>query len=402
LPTVRPAAQAESAVGPIGEPPGGTGAGPKGDAGTTLMLGMDVLMAQSKEVLKGASIGLVTNQTGKDSGGSSTIDLLHQEKSWTLKALFSPEHGIRGEADAGATIDSGSDAQTGLPVYSLYGDTVRPTAKMLQGIDTLVYDIQDVGARVFTYTSTLLEVMQADVRVVVLDRPDPINGVAVEGPVLDPRCASFVGPAPIALRYGMTIGELARLFNGELGVHCDLDVVALSGWSRDSWLPEQRWVNPSPNLRSLAAATLYPGTVLVEGTNLSEGRGTDRPFEWLGAPWVDSEAWQDRLSRLVLPGVRFEPADRTPSSSKYAGQKCHGLLLTITDRQALQPVALGVALISTAGSNLQFADATFDGLAGTDQLRTALQAKTPVADIVASWQPALEAFKRTRAKYLLY
>jgi uncharacterized protein YbbC (DUF1343 family) len=373
-----------------------------------VLTGIDVLMRDKRDALRGLSIGLVTNATGRDASGRTTIDVLFGEASWSLRALFSPEHGIRGDAEAGQSVETSRDARTGLPIYSLYGDTVRPTRQMLAGLDTLVYDIQDVGARVFTYASTLLEVMRAGaehgVRVAVLDRPDPINGVAVEGTVLDPRFTSFVGAAPIAMRYGMTLGELGRYFNGELGVGCDFLVVPLAGWQRTEWLDDTgiRWVNPSPNLRSLTAATLYPGMVLVEGTNLSEGRGTERPFEWLGAPWVDSAAWLDRLTRLNPAGVRFEPASRTPTSSKHAGKVCQGLLLTVTDRNALRPVELGVMLLATAGQALTFDNATLDRLAGTDRLRLALQSRTPPQDIAASWQPALEAFRTVRARYLLY
>jgi uncharacterized protein YbbC (DUF1343 family) len=291
-------------------------------------------------------------------------------------------------------------------VYSLYGQTTRPTAAMLRGLDVLVYDIQDVGARVYTYTSTLLEAMRAGaelgVAVVILDRPNPIGGAEVEGTVLDPRFVSFVGPAPIAMRYGMTIGELGRYFNAELAVGADLKVVTLLNWRREQWFDQTglEWVNPSPNLRSLSAATVYPGTVLFEGTDLSEGRGTDRPFEWIGSPSIDGAAWASRLNAAGLPGVHFEPASRAPSTSKHAGAPCQGVLIEITDRTLVPPMAMAVTMLSTVAR--QFDASLFDRLAGTDRLRLALQAGTPPSEIAAAWQPDLNAFKAARAKYLLY
>jgi uncharacterized protein YbbC (DUF1343 family) len=371
-----------------------------------------VLLRERPDLLRGRHLGLVTNHTGLDLQGRSTIDLLHAGRDWQLVALFSPEHGIRGAAEAGERVDSATDARTGLPVHSLYGATTRPTPGMLRGVDALVFDIQDVGARVYTYISTLLEVLRAGAAhaksVVVLDRPNPINGTDVEGNVLDPRFASFVGPAPIAMRYGMSIGELGRLFNAELQVGADLTVVPLRGWRRDDWYDQTglQWVDPSPNMRSLAAATVYPGTVLFEGTNLSEGRGTDRPFGWIGAPWIDGAAWADRLNRLDPPGVRFQPASRTPASSKFAGQDCQGVLLEIVDRARVRPMELGLTMLSIARKlappQVQISAATFDRLVGTDQVRRAIEAGRPVAEIVAGWQPDLERFRAVRARYLLY
>jgi uncharacterized protein YbbC (DUF1343 family) len=374
--------------------------------------GVDVLLRDRLDVLRGHSLGLVTNATGRTRDGRGTIDALHDTPEWQLKALFSPEHGIRGEAEAGQSVDSSVDSRTGLPIFSLYGNTTQPTPAMLRGLDALVYDVQDVGARTYTYTSTLLEVMQAaaaqKLLVVVLDRPDPVGGDQIEGNVLDPRFASFVGAAPIAMRYGMTIGELGRFFNGELGVGADLSVVPVQGWPRSMWFDQTglSWVNPSPNLRSLNAAALYPGMVLFEGTNLSEGRGTEQPFEWVGAPFIDGAAWADALAGESLPGVRVTPADRTPNSSKFAGQVCHGLAIEILDRPQLQPMALGVTLLASAlaiaGNRVQLNASTFDGLAGTDQLRNALAAGRPAEEIVQAWQPELKRFRAIRERYLLY
>jgi uncharacterized protein YbbC (DUF1343 family) len=284
---------------------------------------------------------------------------------------------------------------------------------MLNGLDTLVYDIQDVGARTYTYISTLLRVIEAaaarQLPIVILDRPNPIGGAQVEGNVLDARFASFVGPAPIAMRYGMTIGELGQLFNVELGVGADLSVVAMQGWDRAMWFDRTglEWVNPSPNLRSLNAATLYPGMVLFEGTNLSEGRGTERPFEWIGAPWIDAAAWADELNGRGLPGVRFVAAERTPDASKHAGQVCQGVAIEIVDRDSVRPMALAVSMLVSVralfGGALQFAPATFDGLAGTDSVRQAIEIVSSTAsEIVAGWEVELDHFKSQRQRYLLY
>ena len=377
----------------------------------SVLPGVDVLLDGRKEVLSGRSVGLVTNATGRTRAGESSIDALNRHAEWQLKALFSPEHGIRGEAAAGESIGSATDPTTGLPIYSLYGSTTRPTESMLQGIDTLAYDIQDVGARTYTYISTLLEVMKVaaakQIKVVVLDRPDPIGGDAVDGDVLDARFTSFVGPAPIAMRYGMTVGELAQFFNAELNVGADLSVIAMKRWQRTVWFDQTglEWVNPSPNLRSLSAAALYPGMVLFEGTNLSEGRGTERPFEWIGAPWIDAEAWAAAISADNAQGVRFTPAEETPDSSKFAGHRCHGLSIEITDRQQLKPMELGVAMIVAAravSSRLTFNDATFDGLAGTDQVRRAIEAGTTPKQITTTWNSQLQAFNEQRQRYLMY
>ena len=375
---------------------------------TQVLAGVDVLMREQRQLLRGRRVGLITNPTGRARGGGSTIDVLYGEPSWRLAALFSPEHGIRAEAAAGQSVDSATDPRTGLPIYSLYGDTTRPTPAMLRDLDVLVYDIQDDGARVYTYTSTLLEAMRASaehgVQIVVLDRPNPIGGVEVEGTVLDPRFTSFVGAAPIAMRYGMTIGELGRYFNVELHVGADLQVVPLQGWQRSMWFDETglTWVNPSPNLRSVSAAGVYPGTVLFEGTSLSEGRGTDRPFEWIGAPGLNAAEWASRLNSPGLPGARFSAAPRTPDSSKHAGRLCQGVQIELADRTRVQPMALGVTMLALCPAPVEFNASSFDRLAGTDQVRLNLQSGRSASDIVASWQPDLVRFTRTRAGYLLY
>ena len=374
--------------------------------------GIDVLLRERKDLLAGKRVGLITNATGRARDGRATIDVLFGERDGRLVALFSPEHGIRGDADAGQSVDTSIDPTTGLPVFSLYGDTTRPTATMLRGVDTLVYDIQDVGARVYTYISTLLETLRASaehgVPLVVLDRPDPVGGDQVDGNVLDPRFASFVGPAPIAMRYGMTIGELGQFFNAELGVGANLRVVPMQGWQRADWLDATHlaWVNPSPNLRSLSAAAVYTGTVLFEGTNLSEGRGTDTPFEWIGAPWMDGAAWASALGRAGVEGVRFAAASRVPSTSKFAGQPCQGVAIEIVDRAVLRPMAMGVAMVgaarAVAGNRVQLSSDTFDRLCGTDRVRKALEAGTPASDIARAWEPEVARFRAQREPYLLY
>ncbi len=374
--------------------------------------GIEVLLHERRGLLAGRRLGLVTNQTGRDSQGQSTIDLLHASEDWKLTALFSPEHGIRGEAAAGAAMGQEVDGQTGLPAFSLYDGTTRPTPAMLRGIDTLVYDLQDVGARVCTYTTTLLEVLRAGasqgVPVVVLDRPNPLNGLDVEGSVLDPRFGSFVGPAAIPMRYGLTIGELAGLFNAELRAGADLTVVPLQGWRRGDWWDQTglTWVSPSPNIRTLSAAALYPGTVLFEGTNLSEGRGTDRPFETIGAPWIDGAAWAERLNAARLPGVHFREARFTPSASKFATQVCSGVQVEIVDRTVLRPMELGVSMLAAARElaprRFQIMAQTFDRLAGTDQLRRGLETGRAAADIAVGWQPEIEWFRVVHARYRRY
>src|SRR5436305_638140 len=285
--------------------------------------GIDVLAAEGFARLKGRRVGLVTNHTGRAADGTPTIDLLAKADGVMLVALFSPEHGIRGELDE--KVGDTTDAKTGLPVYSLYGERREPTADTLKGIDTLVYDVQDIGCRFYTYISTLGLVLEAAkehrLRVVVLDRPNPIGGVAVEGPVRDPGRGSFVAYHELPLRHGMTVGELATLFAAERTPGVELDVVRVDGWRRGDLYDRTglTWRNPSPNMRHLTAALLYPGVGLLETTNVSVGRGTERPFEWVGAPWVDGRKLAAELARRDVPGVRFVPVSRTPAYSTHKG-----------------------------------------------------------------------------------
>jgi len=384
--------------------------------------GLDVLLREARTGgehaarLTGKRIGLVTNMTGVDRQLRSTIDLLAAHPGWTLAALFGPEHGVRGDAQAGVAVADARDAVTGLPVYSLYGNTHEPTPQMLAGLDVLVFDIQDVGARFYTYPYTLAALLRAARReglmVVVLDRPNPVGGLRVEGPILQPDYASFVGMFPIPIRHGMTIGELARLFNEEYGIGARLHVIPMTGWTRDddafssNALP---WVMPSPNMPTPDTALVYPGTGLLEGTNISEGRGTTRPFEIIGAPFINAQHLADTLNAQQLPGVRFRPVHFTPTFSKYAGQSCAGVQLHITDRQAFRPVHSGVALLLTLHRLYPQAFAFnpgeppfFDRLAGNGGLREAIEQQQPLATIAARWQKELTGFERIRQRYLLY
>lgn len=355
-------------------------------------------IAERPALFEGRRIGLITNHTGR-----ATVTQLRER--FQLGALFAPEHGLRGDAPEGERLASSVDAETGLPVHSLYGKTTRPTAAMLAGLDLLVYDIQDAGARCFTYLSTLLEAMraaaQAGLPIVVLDRPVPTGGVDLDGPLLDLRFASFVGPAPVPLRYGLTPGEFASFCNARLGIRASLEVVPLEGWRRAMWFDDtgRPWVAPSPALRSLAACALYPGTVLFEATNVSEGRGTDLPFEWIGAPWLDAQ----RLARIAVDGVRLHAEPRAPVRFEAV---CPGLRIEIVDRARLRPVAVGVTLLAAIralhGEDLRIDGSGFDRLAGTDALRGALAEGAPAERIVESWRPGLATFVRERAPYLLY
>ncbi len=321
------------------------------DSMPRVLNGIDVLRKQDFFPLAGKRVGLVTNQTGLAADGTSTIDLLHRSGACQLVALFSPEHGIRGASDE--RIQSSVDETTGLPVHSLYGETLRPTPDMLRGLDALVYDIQDVGARFYTYITTMAYCMEEAARTgipfYVLDRPNPVGGQAVEGPILDADRISFVGYMPLPVRHGMTMGELARYFNTEKKIDADLRVITMEGWRRSYYFSQtgQLWVNPSPNMRSVLEAIFYPGVCLLEPTNVSVGRGTDRPFEVIGAPWIDPRRLAAELGSAGLKGVEFVPVTFTPTSSVFRGQSCGGVNLLLTDRKAFKSVLTGLTLIST-------------------------------------------------------
>lgn len=382
-------------------------------------LGLEVFLKDRVDLVAGKRVGLVTNVTGVDGDLVSTVERLHRHPGVNLTALFGPEHGMRGEAQDALKVDAYTDALTGLPVYSLYGQTDKPTPDMLRDVDVLVYDMQDGGVRFYTYIATLANVMQAAAEaglpVIVLDRPAPINGVTVEGPVLDPAYTSFVGPYPIPLRYGMTVGELARLFNTAFGIGCDLTVVPLAGWRRALWYDQTGlpFVPPSPNLPTLSALTVYPGTCLIEGTNLSEGRGTTRPFEYIGAPWVEAEALAAMLNDLALPGARFRPVYFVPTFSKHQGALCKGVHLYVTDRDRFRPVETALHLIAAVKAAYpdHFAwrepwkpggHYPIDLLSGGNTVREHLDANRPIPDLAGGWEQGLAAFALLRADALLY
>jgi uncharacterized protein YbbC (DUF1343 family) len=374
-----------------------------------VLSGIDVLRAEGFEKLRGKRVGLVTNHTGIARDGTSTIDVLFGAKDVTLAALFSPEHGIRGAVDD--KVASSTDEKTGLPIHSLYGETRRPTAAMLDGLDVLVVDLQDIGARFYTYTTTMAYVLEeaakARLPVVVLDRPNPINGFQIEGPALDKAQLGFTGYfAPMPIRHGLTMGELARLFNGENKIGAELTVVQAKNWQRDEWFDETAlpWVNPSPNMRNLIQATVYPGIGAIETTNISVGRGTDTPFEQIGAPWIDGPALADALNARRIPGIRFYPVRFTPTASKYAGQACGGVFLIVTDRAALRPVRLGVEIAALLHKmyggtfELDAAERLFGSRDGLARIR----AGEDPSSIAASWGAAESRWRLTRAPYLLY
>ncbi len=377
-------------------------------ASLPVQTGLDVLAAANFAPLKGLRIGLVTNHTGRAKNGATTIDLLFKAPDVKLVSLFSPEHGIRGILDA--NVPSSKDDVTGLPIHSLYGDTQRPTAAMLADIDAMVIDLQDIGARFYTYPTTLAYVMEecakAKKKVIVLDRPNPIGGVAIEGPGLDAASTSFVGYfAGMPTRHGMTLGELAKLFNAEKKMGADLTVIAMKNWRRDMWFDETglTWINPSPNMRNLYEATLYPGVGSIEYANVSVGRGTDTPFEQIGAPWIRGQELSDALNARYLPGLRFYPVTFTPTAAKFPNEKCEGVFIVVTDRTAVRPVRLGAelasALIKMAPD--KFLPDTNVRLIGSAAEVTKLKSDDPGA-IASAWAAAEARWRLLRAKYLLY
>ena len=400
--------------------------------------GIEVLLEARLDLLRGRRVGLITNPTAVDARLRSTAELLRAHPEINLVALYGPEHGVRGDAQAGEYVPFYRDSHLGLPVFSLYGETQRPPAdmltridaymreydtrhdgktvepRMLESIEVMVFDLQDVGTRVYTYVATMAYAMQAaaeaGIPFVVLDRPNPITGAAMEGPILRfPEYSSFIGLYPVPLRHGMTAGELARLFNARfLPRPARLTIVPMDGWRRGDWFESTGlpWVLPSPNLPSVDAAVVYPGQVMLEGTNLSEGRGTTRPFELCGAPWLDGNVLARVLNTLDLTGVRFREAWFTPTFSKFAGQRCGGVQLHVRDREAFQPVLTTIALLAEvrrlAGHQLEFHGDYFDRVLGHARVREGLLAGAPATALAAEWGPELRAFSALRDEYLLY
>ncbi|HEY5776136.1 MAG TPA: DUF1343 domain-containing protein [Xanthomonadales bacterium] len=378
-------------------------------AAITVLTGIDVLERDGFRQLADRRIGLITNQTGINRQGVSDIQLLHAATNVDLLKIFNPEHGLFGKLDV-ESIEDSAEPVTGIPVYSLYGSTRRPTPEMLSGIDTLVFDIQDIGTRFYTYISTMGTAMQAaaenGMRFVVLDRPNPINGVSVSGPVLDEGRQSFVGFHRLPVRHGMTIGELARMFKTELQLDLELEVIPLEGWQRadyfdDTGLP---WVNPSPNMRSLTEALLYPGIGLLETTNLSVGRGTDTPFELFGAPWLDGAQLAMELNRLDLPGVVFSPLEFTPTASKFEAELCHGVAIQVTDRERFEAVRSGleIARVLQRSFPQQWDIDNYIKLLGSETVLQAIREGRSYTETLALYGPELEAFKHRRQSYLIY
>ncbi|MCE7791105.1 DUF1343 domain-containing protein [Salipaludibacillus sp. CUR1] len=381
-------------------------------------LGVEVLLEDQFEVIDGKKVGLITNPTGVDRELNSIVDLLHDDERVDLVSLYGPEHGVRGDAQAGEWVPYYIDDVTGLPVYSLYGETRKPTPDMLENVEVLLFDIQDVGTRFYTYIYTMAYAMEAaeenDIEFVVLDRPNPLGGLKVEGPVLDESYSSFVGLYPIPLRHGMTVGELALYFNEEFDINADLTVVEMNRWNRTFTyddLPLQ-WVAPSPNMPTTDTAFVYPGAALIEGTNVSEGRGTTKPFEFIGAPFVNSTELSQALNEIGLDGVTFRAASFTPTFSKHAGTLSHGVQIHVTDAESLNSVEMGLHLVKTIHDlypedfSFRAEDSAgisfFDRLIGNGEVRQQLSDGVAVEDIMADWDSGLQEFKETRDNYLLY
>jgi uncharacterized protein YbbC (DUF1343 family) len=378
--------------------------------------GIDVLEEHGFDVLKAATgkkrIGLVTNQTGVDAQGRRTIDVLAQADGLALTAIFSPEHGVTGTMDT-TDINNSKDAATGVTVYSVYGATDaarRPSVDVMKSLDAVVFDIQDAGARFYTYETTLGYFLEAaakgGIEIIVLDRPDPVTGSFVQGPVADAGRESFTDYWTVPVRHGMTLGELAKMFNAERRIHAKLTVVPMEGWQRGDWFDSTglAWVNPSPNLRSVTEAALYPAVALIEGTNVSVGRGTDSPFELVGAPWVKSKDFAAYLNARGIAGVRFVPTTFTPTASVYSGQKCEGVNILVTDRNGFDAPELGIELAS-ALKKLYAADFTIERMADllvNQAAHDALVAGEDPRRIAQDWQDGIEKFQLVRKKYLIY
>jgi len=376
--------------------------------GVRTQTGLDVFAAEKFAPLRGKRVGLITNHTGVDAQGRTAIELLRKAPGVKLVALFSPEHGIAGNADE--KVSSTKDPSSGLPVYSLYGESRRPDEEMLEGIDALVFDIQDAGVRFYTYTTTMAYCMEAAAKrgipFYVLDRPNPLGGEVVEGPVLDKDKTSFVGYFPLPVRYGLTIGELAQLFNEENNIHCDLHVIALRNWRRAEYFDNTgaRWIPPSPALRTLKGAVLYPGLEILQNAGVSVGRGTEAPFEEFGAPWMDGQRVADALNARDLPGLNFKPIQFVPAGQPFQGQRCGGVSVRVSERSAARPMRMGIE-IATLLRKLypqQFDPAKMMFLLGHAATVKLLEDGAQPEEIVRGWADDLAAFETMRRKYFLY
>ena len=370
--------------------------------------GLDVLESQKFAPLRGKHVGLITNHTGLDSQGRSTVDILSHAPGVQLIALFSPEHGLAGRNDE--KISSAKDPATGLPVHSLYGETLRPTDEMLKGIDALVFDVQDAGVRFYTYTTTMAycieEAAKRNIAFFVLDRPNPLGGEIVEGPMLDMDKTNFVGYFPLPVRYGLTIGELAQLFNAENHIDADLHVIAMKNWHRNYFFESTgtRWIPPSPNLRTTKGSVLYPGIEILQNAGVSVGRGTETPFEEFGAPWLNGDEVAAALNERHLAGLHFAAKPFIPIVGLYSGQRCGGVAVRITDRYRVRAMSMGMetAIILHRLYPQQFDPEKLLLLIGNSDTIQQLQSGTPAEKIVASWSADLTAFDQIRRKYFLY
>ncbi|MBS1791613.1 MAG: DUF1343 domain-containing protein [Acidobacteria bacterium] len=387
-----------------------------------IALGIEVLTGEHAQSLSGARVGLICHPASIDHDFRHSADLLSQHPDINLTALFGPQHGIRGETQDNMIEWEGfRDGRTGVMAYSLYGEVRKPTTQMLSEVDVLVFDVQDVGTRVYTFIYTMALAMQSarefGKRFIVCDRPNPIGGQGIEGNILESGHESFVGMYPIPMRHGMTVGELARMFNEEFGIGCDLEIIPMQGYNREYWFDDTdaRWVIPSPNIPTLDTAVVYPGMVLVEGTKFSEGRGTTRPFEITGAPYASAYELAEHLNQQALPGAHFRPHSFKPTFQKHVAQLCHGAQLHVTDRQTLKPVITGVALIKamhdlypegfkwqTPPYEYVYDRLPFDVIAGTTKLREQIESGASLEDIAASWKAGEEDFANRRNPYLLY
>jgi uncharacterized protein YbbC (DUF1343 family) len=387
-----------------------------------VVLGLERLCESGRGLIEGSRVGLLCNQASVDHGLNHSADVLRGTHGVNLTALFGPQHGIRGDLqDNMIETPHTLDAETGLPVHSLYSETREPTPEMLRDVDVLVCDLQDVGCRIYTFVYTIANCMRVarklGKRLIVCDRPNPIGGRAVEGNLLESGFESFVGQFPLPTRHGMTACELARMFNEEWGIGCELEVVPLEGWSRELWFDETDvpWVMPSPNIPTLDSATVFSGTVHLEGTQVSEGRGTTRPFELVGAPYIEAGEFARTLEALGLPGVKFRPTNFQPTFQKHAGATCGGVQIHVLERDEFKPVITGLAVVKACfdlyGEKFRWKEPPyeyvfdknpFDVISGTDRLRLDFERGRTLEEIERSWQSELETFKTKRAKYLLY
>lgn len=384
----------------------------------TITTGLDLLLQEPRPALARQRVGLITNASSVTRDLRPNVDAL-RAAGVNLVALFGPEHGFSASAPDAAHVASGRDARTGLPVYSLYGDTRKPTREMLADVDVMLFDLQDVGVRFYTYTATLALTLEAcaenHVPLIVLDRPNPITGNIIEGARLDPALQSFVGHGPLPIRYGMTLGELARFYNAELNIGAELQVIALRDWQRAMWFDQTglHWTSPSPGIPHFTTTVVYPGMCFIEGTNLSEGRGTGLPFEVVGAPFLDGHALAEELNARQLDGARFRPMVFTPTASKHANQVCYGIQVHVTDRDAFRPVITGLYVIEACRAQnptrFEFLPSSWEGrpphfdlLTGDARARLALESDQPIETITRAWASVLARFDATRQKYLLY